>query len=434
MSQENTENLTAADKDCPICGGVGFIHQDLPIDHPDFGKLVVCPCRQQKLVNAAQQKLLRTSNLDAFQNMTFESFSPKGHVGLGENQIRSLETALNNARSFAEAPRGWILFVGNYGCGKTHLAAAIANEVVAHGIPTLFLTVPDLLDWLRFAYNDVDTTFEERFEDIRNIDLLVLDDLGTQNSTAWAQEKLFQILNHRYIHNLPVVITTNMDLESLEGRIRSRMKDPGLVTRCDITAPDYRDSMSDRSQSEITSLHYHSERTFGTFNLRKDEGLESSAVKTLDNTFKAAQKFAENPQGWLLMIGPHGSGKTHLAAAIGNYRVALGDNPIFKTVPDLLDHLRGTFSPNSPISYDKLFNQIRDADLLILVNLDIQSATPWAKEKLYQLFDHRYYAKLPTVVTTTSMMEEIDPRIRSRFLDGRLCKISTIAAPAYRAR
>ena len=52
---------------------------------------------------------------------------------------------------------------------------------------TIFLTVPDLLDWLRYSYDSSDTTFEQRFEEIRNVRLLVLDDLGTQNATAWAQ-------------------------------------------------------------------------------------------------------------------------------------------------------------------------------------------------------------------------------------------------------
>ncbi len=434
MTSNPEEHSNAADRNCPICEGMGFVHQDLPIDHPDFGKLIVCPCRQNKLLSSAQDKLFQSSNLDAFQDMSFDSFTAKGHVGMADNQIMSLENALRQAKSFAENPRGWILFVGNYGCGKTHLAAAIANEVVQRGVPTFFLTVPDLLDWLRFGYNNPDSSFEKRFEEIRNIDLLVLDDLGTQNTTEWAQEKLFQILNHRYTHNLPIVITSNLDLDSIEGRIRSRLKDPAIVTRCNITASDYRDTTSDHSQSELTNLHYHSERTFGTFSLRKDEKLDPAVLKSLDNAFKTAQKYAENPQGWLVLIGPHGCGKTHLAAAIGNYRVAVGDNPIFKPLPDLLDHLRATFSPSSPISYDKLFNQIRDTNLLILVNLDIQSATPWAKEKLYQLFDHRYYAKLPTVITTTSMLEEIDPRIRSRFLDGRVSKTCTIAAPAYRVK
>ena len=79
--------------------------------------------------------------------------------------------------------------VGETGCGKTHLAAAIANYAVESGIPTLFITVPDMLDSLRFSYNNPDTTFEQRFEEIRTAPLLILDDFGTENATPWAQEK-----------------------------------------------------------------------------------------------------------------------------------------------------------------------------------------------------------------------------------------------------
>ncbi len=100
------------------------------------------------------------------------------------------------------------------------------------GVRTLFLTVPDLLDWLRFSYNATHgESFEERFEEIRNIPLLIMDDFGTQNATAWAQEKLFQILNQRYAEKLPTVITSNNDLQDFEGRIRSRLLDPHVVTQ-----------------------------------------------------------------------------------------------------------------------------------------------------------------------------------------------------------
>ena len=104
------------------------------------------------------------------------------------------------------------------------------------GVPTLFLTVPDLLDTLRFAYDSEDTTFEQRFDEIRNAPLLVLDDFGTQNATAWAQEKLFQIINYRYINKLPLVVTTNLTWTRSKPRIRSRLADPELVSDC----PDHR--------------------------------------------------------------------------------------------------------------------------------------------------------------------------------------------------
>jgi len=102
-------------------------------------------------------------------------------------------------------------------------------------------------------------------------------------------------------------------------------------------------------------------------------------------------------------------------------------------VPDLLDHLRAAFSPNSAQSYDRLFEEVRNAPLLILDDLSTQSATPWAREKLYQIINHRYNASLPMVITTASPLDEIDPRIQSRLLDSRLCKIYAILAPAYRA-
>jgi DNA replication protein DnaC len=53
------------------------------------------------------------------------------------------------------------------------------------------------------------------------------------------------------------------------------------------------------------------------------------------------------------------------------------------------------------------------------------------KEKLYQLFNHRYNAELPTVITSAETLEEMDPRLRSRMLDKRLCRIYAITTPPY---
>jgi DNA replication protein DnaC len=168
--------------------------------------------------------------------------------------------------------------------------------------------------------------------------------------------------------------------------------------------------------------------------MREYERLSSEDQQTLQKAFNAATQFAEEPQGWLVLIGGYGTGKTHLAAAIGNYRRAMGEEPIFVVVPDLLDHLRAAFSPTSLVSYDRRFEEVRSAPLLILDDLGTQSATPWAREKLYQLLNYRYNAKLPTVITTAQELGEIDARIRSRMLDKRICTIYGITAPAYMAQ
>ncbi len=379
-----------------------------------------------------RQRLFSLSHLDELQDLTFESFKTRGRNGVGELQANSLEWAFNRARQYAGSLTGWMLLQGGFGCGKTHLAAAIANFVVGMGVPTLFLTVPDLLDTLRFSYDSEDTTFEQRFDEIRNAPLLVLDDFGTQNATAWAQEKLFQIVNYRYINKLPLVVTTNLDLDEIEARIRSRLADPELVSSVRIVAPDYRRPIDDRGHPELSSLDLHASRTFASFDDRREEGLAPDEIRSLEKAVKAAITFAAKPRGWLVLTGPYGCGKTHLAAAIANTLADKGNPPLFIMVPDLLDHLRATFSPSSNVSYDHRFDEIRTTPLLILDDLGAQSTSPWAKEKLHQLFNHRYNAELPTVLTVADdMLESIDERLRVRLLDERICTICAITAPAF---
>jgi DNA replication protein DnaC len=425
-------NGLAGDPNCPICAGIGYVRLDVPLGHPDFGKLQPCDCRRREISQRVLDRLYILSNLNELRNMTFESFQPRGRVGLGPRQADSLEQAYNQAQRFAQSPHGWLVLQGGYGCGKTHLAAAIANFAVSVGMPTLFLTIPDLLDTLRFTYDDPTATFEGRFEQIREAGLLVLDDFGTQNATAWAQEKLFQIINYRYINRLPTVVTTNLSMDQIEGRIRSRLEDPELVSLVRIMASDYRRPTGDFGHHELSSLDLMHEMTFDRFDLRKYEQLEPEGFKNLEHAYQTARQFAKKPLGWLMFTGVHGSGKTHLAAAIGNFRLDLGDQVIFVSVPEMLDELRATFHPESSVSLDRRFEEYKTAALLILDDLGTQSSTPWAREKLYQLFNYRYFAKLPTVITTVDRLEDIDARLRSRMLDLRLCTIFAITVPDYR--
>ena len=434
---EKTDKPIAALKGkdvCPICGGIGYIRYERPIDDPDFGKVHPCKCQLAQKQQESGERLFEISNLRAYQNMTFDTFDVRGLGGIQQANT-TLEVAYNAARNFSHQANGWLLIMGGYGCGKTHLAAAIANEVVSHHIDTLFLTVPDLLDWLRFTYASTETTYEERFDEIRNIRFLVLDDLGTQNTTAWAQEKLFQIINHRYIHQLPTVITTNLEMSQIDDRISSRLQDRNLVVRLQIDAADFRNPLGAEQVSPIASItQISSHRTFENFSTRDAENLQKDERESLQEAFYAAQKFADDPKGWLVFKGGLATGKTHLAAAISHYRAALGDEPIFAVVPDLLDHLRATFSPTSTTSYDSIFNQVRTAKLLILDDLGTQNTTPWAREKLYQIINYRYESGMPTIITTSEHSKDIDPRILSRLSDKRLCQIVPIIVPPYHSR
>jgi len=435
--QEEKGNTTAieqpfaGDPNCPICHGLGYVRLDVPLGHPKFGKIQICECRASQARQDIYDQLYALSHLNELSHMTFDNFEPHGRVGLYPEEAKSIELAYDQARVFSENLQGWLFLQGGYGCGKTHLAAAIANFAVQIGVPTLFVTVPDLLDSLRYALSEVENSFEEQFNEIRQINLLILDDLGTQNATPWAQEKLFQIINYRYINRLPTIVTTNMRLDQIEGRIRSRLEDPELVTKVTINAPDYRRPTDMLGMHEFSSFPKLQRCTFATFELRKNEGLSADQIQSLEEAFQAARKFAEDPIGWIVFNGPSGSGKTHLAAAIHNYRRDMGYPSRYIDVTEMLGALRATFNPSSAETLDERFEDIRRSPFLILDDLGGQMASPWANEKLYQIINFRYIAELPTVITLGKLRDDMDARLLTRIDDRRLCQIYPLIVPSY---
>jgi len=401
------------------------------VGHPDFGKSFPCVCQRDTVVARRNAQLRALSNLDVVTDKTFETFV-LDLGNLDEDQLSALRAAYDTARDYAQNPQGWLLIQGSYGSGKTHLAIAIANYRLEHGESALFMTVPDLLDHLRSAYGPTsETEYDDLFERVRNTPLLVLDDLGVESSTPWVQEKLFQLFNHRYLHKLCTVITTNVELNQLDPRIRSRLVDRQLTRSVIMPLPDFRRTDIAQEQTVLSDLGLYGEMVFETFDLREDS-LPENERRNLRQAYEIALDYARHPRDWLLFIGEHGCGKTHLAAAIANYRYRLGEAVILVTAPDLLDYLRAAFHPSASITFSKRFYEIRAAPLLVIDQLDLSNASPWALEKIRQIADYRYLAHLPTVFTTTQPLEDLDPLLRSRIMDTRRCKVFAMLAPDYR--
>jgi len=425
------EGQRPGDEPCPICGGLGYVREDVPVDHPHFGQLFPCRCKLAELEEQRLAHLRSLSNLGHLSHMTFESWVQERYR-LPEEMSRSLRHAYSTAERFAENPSGWLVLLGGYGCGKTHLAAAVANRCLQAGRAVLFVVVPDLLDHLRATYSPSSAvSYDERFQEVRNAPILVLDDLGTQNTTPWAGEKLYQILNHRYNARLPTIITSNQRLDEIDLRMRSRLVDPTVSSVMHILAPDYRRELIDQEGADLSSLSLLQDMTFEMFSLREGE-LAGDQRENLKRTFQICREYAEDPQDWLVLTGEYGCGKTHLAAAIAHERQMRGYPAVFVVVPDLLDHLRATFSPASLVRFDKRFEEIKTARFLVLDDLGTESASPWAQEKLYQLFNYRYNARLPTVITMARAIEEVDPRLRTRMLDLQRCRVWGMSVPSYR--
>lgn len=166
--------------------------------------------------------------------------------------------------------------------------------------------------------------------------------------------------------------------------------------------------------SQLGSL---AENTFASFN-----GL----VPGIQEAYTAAWEYAHCPDGWLLLIGTNGCGKTHLAAAAANVLLEHDRTVLFSTVPDLLDHLRAAYAPTSEVTYDSLYTLMREVDILVLDDLGAHQTTPWAEEKLFQLMNHRYVCRASTIITTNHIrLSGINERIRSRLLDAGLVRSVT---------
>jgi DNA replication protein DnaC len=374
-------------------------------------------------------RLQRYSSLGPLTRQTFANLIDRGRSPNSRDQ-EQFRRLVADARAFAEEPQGWLLIHGPSGAGKTHTAAAIANRCLELGQPTLFVVVPDFLDHLRAAYRpDSDVAYDSLFEQVRNAPVLVLDDLGTQSATPWAQEKLFQLINHRYNARLPLVVTTNLPLEALDERLRMRLTDPELarVYHVEANAPT-----ADLSSLDMLRLPLIERMTFQTFETRLPH-LPADVQENVRRTYETCLDFAAQPDGWLLLHGGHGCGKTHLAAAIANYRRGLGEKPLFLVVPDLLDYLRSTLERESRNSLFEAFEEIRSAPFLVLDELGAQSDTVWVRDRLYQLINYRYMGRLPTVFTVShESLERLEPRVLSRLLDPSVTVELPLIAPAFR--
>jgi hypothetical protein len=161
---------------CSICKDVGFMVADVPYGDPHFGTLVPCVCKEKERHESRIRESLRIGSLRRHQQMSFANFDPAVNA--------SIYQAYNAARRFAAQPLDFFVLIGAKGTGKTHLAAAIANQRLRAGDEVVFVVVPDMLDRFRSSFHpDSEDRYDQLFDRVQACALLVLDDIGTQNPT-----------------------------------------------------------------------------------------------------------------------------------------------------------------------------------------------------------------------------------------------------------
>lgn len=214
--------------DCPTCRGAGFLVIDVPVGHADFSKPVPCPtCHNGKL---AEQLRAMSQLTGALRSKTFLNFESR--LGAGD--------AFVAGRDYTHDPHGFLTFWGGYGCGKTHLLAAIVNRLVSENVAAVYYTMPDLLQALRQAVQR--EQFDAFFDRLCRVHVLAIDEVDRFNQTDWASEQVYRLVDERYRqrHRLGTVFATNTDPNTADGALGylfSRLRDGRVVH---ITAGDYR--------------------------------------------------------------------------------------------------------------------------------------------------------------------------------------------------
>lgn len=158
-----------------------------------------------------------------FATRTLSNFKPQC-----DKSDAALRTAKSYAESFATVLENGqsLIFVGNVGSGKTHLASGIAHEVLKQGYSALFSTVLSAVRTVKDTYRrDSEKTESDAIMDLVKPDLLVLDEVGVQFGSDTEKLILFEIINGRYEHMRPTILLSNLDIKGLTEYLGERVID-----------------------------------------------------------------------------------------------------------------------------------------------------------------------------------------------------------------
>ena len=217
--------------ECKQCKDTGFMQKD--------GKNVMCSCLKQEIYNVAYNKSnmgnLERENFSTFNLRVFSEKADKerykSEISPRENMTLLKEKAYNFIENFDDPNEKNLIFTGGTGLGKTFLTNCIANEMLKQGKTVLYQTAPVMLDEILNEKFGKTNSGIDLLENILNVDLLIIDDLGTEKITDSKITELFTIINTRLLNQnhkiTKTIISTNLNVDELfktyTTRIGSRL-------------------------------------------------------------------------------------------------------------------------------------------------------------------------------------------------------------------
>lgn len=229
LSKEN--NYLNPHFECKLCKDTGYVQKD--------GKISMCSCLKQRIFDIAYNK----SNMGNLERENFSSFnirvfSDKPNKELYKSDLsprENMQIIREKVKSFIEnfdnPEEKNLIFTGNTGVGKTFLTNCIANEMLQLGKTVLYQTAPVMFDEINDAKFGREHARFDLYDNILNVDLLIIDDLGTEKITDSKITELFTIINTRLLNQnhkiTKTIISTNLNVDELfktyTTRIGSRL-------------------------------------------------------------------------------------------------------------------------------------------------------------------------------------------------------------------
>lgn len=231
--------------ECPICKDEGYVKTQY--------KTEVCNCLKQKLYNIAYNQ----SNIGNLANENFQHFNAKlytdkvdkvkygSDISPRENIVGIKNLTEQFVNNFDDPEEKNLLFTGNCGLGKTFLSNCIANELLKKGKTVLYQTSPNMISFIMDAIFNKSNN-KDIIENLLNVDLLIIDDLGTETMNSMKFTELFNIINSRLLNQnkkiTKTIISTNLTLQNIyevyDERIVSRIV--GYYNICKFFGDDIR--------------------------------------------------------------------------------------------------------------------------------------------------------------------------------------------------
>lgn len=214
--------------DCVDCMDTGFIEKD--------GKFIKCKCYNQlealQISNISNIYNIEKENFTTFDSSYYSDESDKERYGSSISPRQNIEKIRKNVEEFIDnfetTEDSGLLFSGKPGLGKTFMSNCIAKEILEKGHSVIYLTLSKLLDTaIKFKFSSNQSESNELYRKIYNVDLLIIDDAGTENMNSQRKEELFEIINGRILNNKKTIISTNLSIndlyENYDERVISRI-------------------------------------------------------------------------------------------------------------------------------------------------------------------------------------------------------------------